>query len=81
MQNRTGCQPSVRLPRAAMRPETWYVLCPGCDRPHAIDGCEWGELPDGSLAAVDDARFPVCEYCGLQFEVAPVMVMEVATDA
>lgn len=71
------CQPSALLLRAPMRPETWYALCPACDRPHAIDGCEWEERPDGSLAAVDDARFPVCEYCKTQFEVVAVQMAPV----
>lgn len=65
------------LPRAPMQPETWFALCPGCRRPRTIDGCEWEERSDGSLTAVDDARFSVCEHCGLQFEVSPVQLIEV----
>ncbi len=69
------------LPRVPMQPETWYARCPACERPHHLDGCEWEERDDGSLAAVDDARFPVCEYCKTKFEIAPMQVREAAMPA
>jgi len=65
------------LPRATMAPETFYARCPGCLRPHHLDGCDWEEQDNGSYAAVPEARFPLCEYCDLQFEIAPVWIKEV----
>jgi hypothetical protein len=42
-----------------------------------LDGCDWEEQDNGSYAAVPEARFPLCEYCDLQFEIAPVWIKEV----
>ena len=55
------------LPRAPMFPTEWVVLCPSCGTPIHPDVVEtdagtW--RPDGP------DRFPLCEHCDVQFEVA-----------
>ena len=66
------------LPRAPMHPAAWAVHCPGCERQADIEDHDWREESSGAFRVMDAARFPVCEYCGLQFEVAPVTLAEAA---
>lgn len=73
-------QDRTALPRVPMRPVEMEAVCPGCHRPHELSCIEWREDESGAYVALDDAQFPVCGYCGLQFEVAAVMVVE-ASDA
>lgn len=71
---------SDAMPRAPMSPAAWRVACPGCERDTDIADHDWREDDSGAFEAVDAARFPVCEYCGLQFEVTPVTLAEAAHD-
>ncbi|MFN7634062.1 MAG: hypothetical protein ACK5PI_04990 [Acetobacteraceae bacterium] len=66
-----------RPARAPMYPAAWVVTCPGCERQTDISDHDWREDSRAAFHVVDDARFPVCEYCGLQFEVAPVTLATV----
>ena len=66
------------LPRAPMSPAAWRVACPGCERDTDIADHDWREDNSGAFVVMDAARFPVCEYCGLQFEIAPVTLAEPA---
>lgn len=69
------------LPRAPMQPAAWRVSCPGCERDTDIADHDWRQDGIGSFEVVDAARFPICEYCSLQFEVAPVTLAETAPAA
>jgi hypothetical protein len=55
-----------------MSPAAWRVNCPGCERETDIADHDWCENFNGVFEVMDAARFPVCEYCGIQFEIEPV---------
>ena len=62
-----------------MSPAAWRVNCPGCERETDIADHDWrenfnGVAFNGVFEVMDAARFPVCEYCGIQFQIEPVTV-------
>ena len=71
-------EPPRSLPRAPLRPTAWCVRCPGCESDIELDETEIVEGQTGAYAAMDVAAFPLCDDCGLLFEVAPVQMVEVA---
>jgi hypothetical protein len=68
------------MDKRPMSPAAFRVACPGCGRETDIADHDWCENFNGVFEVMDAARFPVCEYCGVQFEIAPVTVA-VAADA
>lgn len=70
------CETNTTMPRAVMWPVSFNVACPGCEDRKDIDDCDWVEDHAGNFRTDGAARFPVCEQCGLQFEVLPVRMME-----
>lgn len=67
---------AYKLPRAPLVASAWCVACPACNIQIEVEDHEWHEAASGWIEAIDAARYPVCEHCGLQFEVASVFVME-----
>lgn len=63
-----------RLPLSLMEPVEWEVRCPGCATPEVVDV---EQEDSGAWVATGPTRFPVCEICDLQFEVAPMRVCAV----
>lgn len=63
------------LQKAPMRPVEFVADCPACERPSHVDPCEWEQVTSGAFAAYGPGRWPVCEYCKVQFEVVPVRVV------
>ena len=63
------------LQKAPLRPVEFAVDCPACERPLHLDSCEWGQVTSGAFAADGPERYPVCEYCGTQFEIVAVRVV------
>jgi len=66
---------TLPLPRSPLRPVEMEVLCPCCQRPHILACDDWHEARSGAYVALAEARFPLCEHCGMQFEVAPIRVV------
>lgn len=66
--------PDDQLPRAPLEPSMMAVSCPGCGTGFTLSETEWGETHEGTFEANLEARFPVCEHCGLQFEIDGIYV-------
>jgi len=64
-------------PRSPLRPVSFSVDCPACERTMLLDDCEWEQEPSGAYAAHGAERWPVCSYCKTQFEIVAVQVIEV----
>jgi hypothetical protein len=63
------------LSKAPMRPVEWVADCPHCERESDIAPSDWEELTSGAFSAHGPGRYPVCEYCKMQFEIVPVQVL------
>lgn len=61
------------LPHGVIRQMMLAVECPVCAE--IIEDIDVFEDDWGAWTAEDDAQFPLCEMCGTQFEIAPLVTV------
>lgn len=63
---------------AVPTPETWSFQCPFCE--HIYYGWEMDEGEFGSYVVDGPDRFPRCDACDNQFQIAEMQVQEIRND-
>lgn len=61
------------LPRVPMTPTEWQADCPACGNPFFLHDCMARETTAGTWVATDADRYPCCDACGTQFEIAEMV--------
>ena len=61
------------LPLTPLEPVEWQARCPCCLTPETVDA---KQEDSGAWSADGPDRYPVCDHCGLQYEVASVYVRQ-----
>lgn len=64
------------LPRVPMTPIEWQAKCPACGHPFIVHDAMAGETTAGTWVATDADRYPRCEECDTQFEIAAMAVCD-----
>lgn len=64
----------IGLTRVTPIPQTWLVRCPHCEATY--ETADLIETDYGTHVIDGPERFPRCDACGWQFEVAPVRIVE-----